>query len=96
MFMRKISVIGAGNVGATIANDLMIEGVASEIVLVDINAKRAEISRYIGPGGVSVKVNTGRIWIMRGTPFSSTMGDPEDDLIKRMLLNVSVTFFLTD
>ena len=39
--MRKISVIGAGNVGATIANDLMIEGVASEIVLVDINDKKA-------------------------------------------------------
>ena len=35
--MSKISVIGAGSVGATIANDLMIQGVASEIVLVDVN-----------------------------------------------------------
>ena len=33
--------IGAGSVGATIANDLMIQGVASEIVLVDINKKKA-------------------------------------------------------
>ena len=40
--MSKISVIGAGSVGATIANDLMIQGVASEIVLVDINAKKAK------------------------------------------------------
>ena len=40
--MSKISVIGAGNVGATIANDLMIEGVASEIVLIDINEKKAK------------------------------------------------------
>ena len=39
--MRKISVIGAGSVGATVANDLMIEGVASEIILVDINKKKA-------------------------------------------------------
>ena len=39
--MSKISVIGAGSVGATIANDLMIQGVASEIVLVDINEKKA-------------------------------------------------------
>ena len=39
--MGKISVIGAGSVGATIANDLMIQGVASEIVLVDVNTKRA-------------------------------------------------------
>ena len=39
--MSKISVIGAGSVGATIANDLMIQGVASEIVLVDVNVKKA-------------------------------------------------------
>ena len=39
--MSKISVIGAGSVGATVANDLMLQGVASEIVLVDINKKKA-------------------------------------------------------
>ncbi len=39
--MSKISVIGAGSVGATVANDLMIQGIASEIVLVDINEKKA-------------------------------------------------------
>ena len=39
--MSKITVIGAGSVGATIANDLMIQGVASEIILVDINKKKA-------------------------------------------------------
>ncbi|MBR5529355.1 MAG: L-lactate dehydrogenase [Oscillospiraceae bacterium] len=39
--MSKISVIGAGSVGATIANDLMIQGIASEILLVDVNKKKA-------------------------------------------------------
>jgi len=39
--MSKISVIGAGNVGATVANDLMIQGIASEIVLIDVNKKKA-------------------------------------------------------
>ena len=39
--MSKISIIGAGNVGATIANDLMVQGIASEIVLVDVNKKKA-------------------------------------------------------
>ena len=38
--MSKITVIGAGSVGATIANDLMIQGTASEIVLVDINKQK--------------------------------------------------------
>ena len=39
--MSKISVIGAGSVGATVANDLMVQGIASEIVLVDVNKKKA-------------------------------------------------------
>ncbi len=39
---RKISILGAGNVGATIAYALTLEGVASEIVLVDINKEKAE------------------------------------------------------
>ena len=40
--MSKISVIGAGSVGATVANDLMVQGLASEIVLVDVNKKKAK------------------------------------------------------
>ena len=40
--MSKITVIGAGSVGATIANDLMIQGIAAEILLVDVNAKKAK------------------------------------------------------
>ena len=34
--MSKITVIGAGSVGSTIANDLMIQGISSEIVLIDV------------------------------------------------------------
>ena len=39
---RKIAVLGTGNVGATIAYNLVVQGVASEIVLVDINKEKAE------------------------------------------------------
>ena len=39
--MSKISVIGAGSVGSAVANDLMIQGIADEIVLIDINQKKA-------------------------------------------------------
>ncbi|MDR1833091.1 MAG: L-lactate dehydrogenase [Propionibacteriaceae bacterium] len=38
----KISVVGVGFVGSTIAYTLMMKGVASEIVLVDVNQRRAE------------------------------------------------------
>ena len=37
----KITVIGAGSVGAAITNDIMIQGIASEIVLIDINKEKA-------------------------------------------------------
>jgi L-lactate dehydrogenase len=39
---KKISIIGAGNVGASIAYTLTIDGVASEIVLIDINKEKAK------------------------------------------------------
>ena len=37
----KITVIGAGSVGAAITNDIMIQGIASEILLIDINKQKA-------------------------------------------------------
>ena len=37
----KITVIGAGSVGAAITNDLMIQGIASEIVLIDVKEEKA-------------------------------------------------------
>ncbi|NLG26135.1 MAG: L-lactate dehydrogenase [Clostridiales bacterium] len=38
----KIAILGAGNVGATIAYTLTISGMASEIVLIDINRDKAK------------------------------------------------------
>ena len=40
--MNKISIIGAGSVGSTIAYTLTVQGVASEIVLIDINTAKAD------------------------------------------------------
>lgn len=39
---RKIAILGTGNVGATIAYNLVVQGACSEIVLVDINKEKAE------------------------------------------------------
>ena len=39
--MRKVTIIGAGNVGATIAYALAIEGVANEILIIDIKKEKA-------------------------------------------------------
>ena len=39
--MNKISIIGTGSVGSTIAYSLAILGMASEIVMIDINSEKA-------------------------------------------------------
>jgi len=44
----KVSIIGAGMVGSTLGYRLVVERVASEAVLVDINHDRAEGDRYLG------------------------------------------------
>ena len=40
--MSKVTVVGAGNVGATCANVLAVNEVANEIVLIDIKEGLAE------------------------------------------------------
>jgi L-lactate dehydrogenase len=40
--LTKVSIIGTGNVGSTFAYTLMLSGLASDIVLVDINKKKSE------------------------------------------------------
>ncbi len=65
--MSKITIIGAGSVGSTIAYNLSQESIATEIVMIDINKKKA--------GGEVMD-------IMQGTSFrdaiSITSGDYED------------------
>ena len=39
--MNKITVIGAGSVGSTVAYTLAVTGIASEIVMIDINREKA-------------------------------------------------------
>ncbi|MBR7184380.1 MAG: L-lactate dehydrogenase [Clostridia bacterium] len=39
--MTKITIIGAGNVGSTLAYTLAVTGTADEIVIIDVNQKRA-------------------------------------------------------
>ncbi len=39
--MSKITIIGAGSVGAAICNDMVVMGIGTEIVLVDINKEKA-------------------------------------------------------
>lgn len=57
------------------------------------NAKAEEISAAIGRIGKIIECDGGYIWIKRRSPFSQSMGDDSDDMIKRKLLSVSVEFW---
>ena len=63
---------------------------------VEANAKAEEISRYISRGGKTMPVDGGVLWLKRGTPFSQSMGDETDDLIKRKYLNITAEFLTAD
>ena len=39
--MNKITVIGSGNVGATISYTLTVMGLASEVVMIDVNEEKS-------------------------------------------------------
>ena len=60
------------------------------------NNKADEISRAIGGGGVFIRCDGGKIWIKRASPFAQSMGDPEDNMIKRKLLNITAEFLTAD
>jgi L-lactate dehydrogenase len=66
----KISVVGAGFVGSTIAYTLVIKGIASDIVLVDLNQARAEGEAMdIAHGAPFAKVSS-----IRAGSYADTVG----------------------
>ncbi|MCF8011845.1 MAG: L-lactate dehydrogenase [Clostridiales bacterium] len=65
--LRKIGIIGVGSVGASIAYALMISGLASEMVLVDLNKERVE--------GEAMDLSHGASFIK---PIKIYAGDYED------------------
>lgn len=58
---------------------------------VPINAKVEQISAVIGTQyGDAVPCDGGHFRVKRGSPWALRMGDENDDMIKRAVLNVSV------
>jgi len=66
----KVGIIGAGNVGSTAAYTMVLEGTASEIILIDINNKlaaaQAEDILHATPWSHSVKVAAGDYRDLKG------------------------------
>lgn len=59
---------------------------------VQINAKAEEIGTFIDNIPKPQKIDGGRMMIKRGNPFSTPMGDENDNLVKRRILNIVVEY----
>jgi hypothetical protein len=55
--------------------------------------KSKEIAETIGRSGKILTCDEGYVLVMRGSPFSTRMGDDSDDLIKRTMFNFTVRFY---
>ena len=58
----------------------------------EVVAKANEIDEALGLGGMTVKYDNGMLWVKKGSPFAQAMDDPQDQRIKRMVLNVSAEY----
>lgn len=59
----------------------------------DVSNKCDEIARYLAEQGFAkIELDNGYVWFVKGTPFAQRMSDPEDDMIRRIYLNVQAEF----
>lgn len=58
----------------------------------DITAKEEQIADFIGRGGRMVAYDGGSMWIQKATPWAQRMEEPSDDMIRRIVLNITVEF----
>lgn len=57
-----------------------------------ITEKEMAIADYIGRGGRMVAYEGGAFWIKKANPWAQRMTEPSDDMIRRIVLNVSIEF----
>lgn len=54
-----------------------------------VSLKSDEVAKKIGEHGHHVvKIDRGYVWLVKGSPFAQPMGDPNDNMVKRIYLNV--------
>jgi len=59
----------------------------------DISRKSDEIARRLyDVKPCLLKLDNGYLWLTDGAPFARRMGDPSDNLIKRIYLNIQAEF----
>lgn len=57
----------------------------------DVTKKAEEIAEYI-VNMTPIPINTGYLWIVKGTPFAQRMADPEDDMVRRIYISITAEY----
>lgn len=63
---------------------------------ITINEKTREIGKKIGLGGITLKCDNGIIWLKKGSPFAQSMGDADNDMIRRKYINLTAEYITAD
>lgn len=59
----------------------------------DVESKSEQIAKAIAENGYHIsRVDGGYLTIYKRTPFSQRMSDPSDDMIRRIVLNITAEF----
>lgn len=59
---------------------------------VPVNAKAEEISKGLMHGGKILNTDDGYIWLTKGSPFAQSMGDDNDNMVKRKVINIDAEY----
>lgn len=58
-----------------------------------VEEKVAEIAEYIGKYGYAKrKIDGGYVWFTKGQPFAQRLSDDTDDMVRRIILNITAEF----
>ena len=58
----------------------------------EITEKEQQIADFITRGGRTIAYDDGAMWIQRATPWAQRMSDPSDEMIRRIVLNITIEF----
>lgn len=58
----------------------------------DITEKEQEISDFITRGGRMIAYDDGAMWMQKASPWAQRLEEPSDDMIRRIVLNITVEF----
>jgi hypothetical protein len=60
----------------------------------EITEKEQEISDFITRGGRMVAFDDGAMWIQKGSPWAQRLEEPSDEMIRRIVLNITIEFMI--